>query len=538
MIIIHEHQPLSRENGVVIWLSIPLLFGLHIVRSMTDLIHPDVAWYLYGTGRLLHGAKLYHDIVDINPPLVYLLHMPPVWLAGVLGISATAVFKGLMLVLVAVVLVICSRLLVLLSGSFSTSSRRFILLILTFLFVSVAAGNFGYLGSSFGQREHMMMLLATPYLLGAIAQASGVQISRRQRWMVALMAGIGISLKPHFILMWLAVEGCVFFVGPNRNGWKRLENVVIAVMLACYWALVAAVFPEYFQVSAAVMQVYGVYDATLWVLLTQQAVVLWVVAVVFLLMQRSRLLRNRATLLFFVAGTAFLLVALLQRKGWGYQSYPARVAILLSLAIALNAWFDVRKTSERFAWFTAERLRTLITILMLVAAAKPAVDSFRRPVPGLVPALLPIVKQHAQGRSILVLSTALDPQFPLVVYGGVSWSSRYPQLWFVPGFYEGVLNEKDGRFPYHDPSSMSALERQFFEDVITDVITNPPELLLNNIGGDRYPMGKSSFNFLDYYSMDQRFSELFQQYRLIKTVDNFTAYKRQPIDLSLTLNQH
>lgn len=46
----------------------------------------DVAWYLHGAKKMVNGFVLYKDIVDVNPPLIFFVNLPPAWLAELLGV--------------------------------------------------------------------------------------------------------------------------------------------------------------------------------------------------------------------------------------------------------------------------------------------------------------------------------------------------------------------------------------------------------------------------------------------------------------------
>jgi hypothetical protein len=56
-------------------------------------INHDAGWYLYASGAILDGAKIYRDLIDINPPLIFWLNIPPVWLARLLNCSAVPLFN-------------------------------------------------------------------------------------------------------------------------------------------------------------------------------------------------------------------------------------------------------------------------------------------------------------------------------------------------------------------------------------------------------------------------------------------------------------
>ncbi len=68
------------------------LYALGLARSFSKPLNHDAAWYLYGAGRVVQGAKLYRDIVDINPPLIFYFGCPAVLLARSTPASGIGVF--------------------------------------------------------------------------------------------------------------------------------------------------------------------------------------------------------------------------------------------------------------------------------------------------------------------------------------------------------------------------------------------------------------------------------------------------------------
>jgi hypothetical protein len=72
-------------NRAAAWCLAAALAALGLALIATGYINHDVAWYYYAAGRVLDGARLYVDIVDPNPPLVYYLDVPAVWAARRLG---------------------------------------------------------------------------------------------------------------------------------------------------------------------------------------------------------------------------------------------------------------------------------------------------------------------------------------------------------------------------------------------------------------------------------------------------------------------
>jgi len=42
-------------------------------------LHSDVSWYLVATERFVNGARLYQDVIEVNPPLAFYLMARPCW---------------------------------------------------------------------------------------------------------------------------------------------------------------------------------------------------------------------------------------------------------------------------------------------------------------------------------------------------------------------------------------------------------------------------------------------------------------------------
>jgi hypothetical protein len=49
--------------------------------ELASVARSDIAFLLYAAGRVLDGARLYLDVVEINPPLIIALNLPAVLLA-------------------------------------------------------------------------------------------------------------------------------------------------------------------------------------------------------------------------------------------------------------------------------------------------------------------------------------------------------------------------------------------------------------------------------------------------------------------------
>ena len=156
---------------------------LGVAAEFTSLARPDMAFLLYAARRVLDGARLYVDVIEINPPLIVALNMPAVLLARLVGIGDILAYR---------VLVTGALLSALAFSAWSLRwsadlgggnfRRRFVLVLAFALFLAA--------GDDFGQREHLLTALALPYALLAVGRAKGRPAPRSRAFAAGVFAGM------------------------------------------------------------------------------------------------------------------------------------------------------------------------------------------------------------------------------------------------------------------------------------------------------------------------------------------------------------
>src|SRR3954464_10558169 len=101
-----------QASGAPLWLR--LLAWLPGFCLMGVVLGPplnhDAAAVLAFTQRWLGGEGLYTDLIDINPPLIFLLNLPAAWLGAHAPLGAVPALLGLMLGLCAAASLLALRL--------------------------------------------------------------------------------------------------------------------------------------------------------------------------------------------------------------------------------------------------------------------------------------------------------------------------------------------------------------------------------------------------------------------------------------------
>lgn len=549
-----------KNSEIICWLSLFGLFAINGAYWITKPLDCDVAWYLYGANRMLEGARLYVDIIDVNPPIIFYISALPTWIANLLGWSQAITFKLCIASIALLSLVLSERLTREGIPLVPDLIRKIFLLALAFVF-------FIYSEDNFGQREHLMFVLVIPYILASIGCAEGRSTRGTFAVLLGALAGLGMALKPHFLLLWVGMEVYLKLACPNRPNWRRLENIGIAMVMMTYGMLVLLLSHEYFGIAAMAARVYGAYNLRFIDLLNNPVIGLWVIGLVTFVAARFNSQNKVAKEVLLIVSTAFLLIAMIQQKGWAYHFYPARATVILLLTITVPQLLEVLYR------FTGENLRvpriiraaaiSVVLIIMALGLYKPILKPILTPTyriaywsleaaynvakgrtllheaastllrnsfeEGLRPPLkelISVVEEYANRKPILVLSSTVLPAFPLVNYSNAFWSSRFNCLWLLPGSYQNSSVSQAGSL-YHKYNQMDDVERFLFQGVISDMANKPPALLIVDSSQYKYGFGQTKFDFVDYFSQDVHFTSMLSEYDFLTKVGSYVIYKHR-----------
>ena len=294
-----------------------MLLTALLVAEFRRPLNSDSAWLLYLARRVVQGDRLYVDLVEINPPLVVWLQLPLIHLAEWLGLDPTTVFRVGVLVWIGSSLVFCARLLRLALPR--SQARCWILLAIIVVLL-------GWTRAHFGEREHLALAALLPYLFATAAAAEGRAPGPSVRVFVGAIAALGLALKPHFLLVWIA---CLGYVAWKRRGaaWAMgPENLVILGFLLLYGTTILVAVPDYLALVRLLGPTYQAFARkSLGILMFNSAEALCALAAIFAygIVRRSSRWREGGDI-FALATAAFLVAVLVQGKGFSYHYYPGQ----------------------------------------------------------------------------------------------------------------------------------------------------------------------------------------------------------------------
>lgn len=350
---------MSCNARLVTLLNLPLAVaaGLLLWRSLDWPLVGDAAIFHFIAGQMQMGAVPYRDIVDINMPLIYFIHVAAVAIGGMgdvawraFDLAATALVSGLILVFV-----------------WPAGRAPAIQAVLIVLVTHLLLGPY-----SAGQRDY---LISIPALAAAVVSASVAENPQRYRinlFLAGVFAMIAASIKPSGILLLALPAITMLGLRWREAGWitggAAATGLLLLGLLAAYGALGAFIatmlglLPSYASMGARPMsEIFR--DTVVWL-----APMGGLALAAALNISAPKPPRVRAMIGLTLFGFIHLVA---QRKGWFYHVYPLGIGLA-----CWGAWSLASLTILRSAVclvITAATLGWLVPRALMEPGTYPAV---------------------------------------------------------------------------------------------------------------------------------------------------------------------
>ena len=512
------------------WTAGVLIVILTLLAQTARLAQPDITYFLYSAAQLLAGARLYRDVVDMNPPAIFVFNIPIVWLAHAIHLSDIRVFDLATVSVLGGVLLFVRRLLRRYLLPFRETERRYVLLLLCLVL-------FPLVGEDFGQREHFVLALLLPYVAVVIAGLDRQRVARLDATAAGVLAGLALAIKPPFAMAWLAVELWRRWSGRAAE-WRRMTPEVWGVVSVTVGYIVAVItlLPEYLRLVLLLGGPFTSYlhRSPLALLVAAPGAVFTAFAALAVIAVRGAGEGGRARSLLAAAMLGSFLAAVAQQKDLRYHFYPAYAFAALVLGLVAVQRVSLPGVAGQVYGRIAKAVVATVALVVLTSTLLDALGGtaadrrqraqFRQ--------LVAFVQAHSGGEPIAVLSYNMGSAFPLVSYAHVQLASRFACLWILPGTYwDALLNPTPIR--YNTPTEMRPAERLFTRAVHEDLLRARPRLLLIlRPLPDELSSGFRRLNYVAYFGRDSSLSTFFNGYQLTAADGAYDLYER--VDAGMT----
>lgn len=494
-------QRISRILLPAYLLLIAMMVLVHMVYSADG----DKDWLLMAARMWLGGKQLYVDVMEVNPPLILWIYALAIKLSHILGIFDEYALTVMVLALVVLSALVCKNLMKLhpMLGGTKSDVNLFTLLVFTLL---VVWPNPSY----FADREHIFITLTLPYLVRFSPALFAAQVPPLLRFMVAVMAGIGFCIKPHCLLLLMAVN--LYHVCRSRS--VRIlfypENLAVYTSGAAYLTATWLVHPGYFNnVIPVAMATYGMYRHSIeFIILYIPAILTF--AVVFAEFRPGARSPLRPDLYYWMLLALAAQLYALMNNGWMYTFYPVHSMVLVCMFYVWREYSWLKKNADSpdrqkkaAQGIVACKLVFVIHVLTVAGYAQvlrfPDVETMQVTVQQQCIADFSEALRVTNSKTFgtISLSAAYWPK--LAGATGAQMETRFYTLWMLPSF----MNQGDD----YKQKNMWVLEYAA-NAVATDVNTNKPGILIEEIATPSRP----AMNLREWLDFNPAFTEAMGHY--------------------------
>lgn len=498
------------------WLTSPRVFGSFavvclllnaLIQSITYL-NPDCAWLLELARRVLEGDRLYADVSETNPPLIVWMNLLPAALSAQIGLP----LQTSLIICVSLLTLACAFLCYQKNKAYPALTAFYLLLV-----TLLSAQNFA-------QREHLLLMLALPYLISLLP-------GNRPSCFAATIAALGFLLKPHFLLILFFIALWRSISTRSARQFFEVHYWIIALIGIAYALFLVTINTDYWHLAVPMLvRLYSAFDAPLAGLARDTLVFggIFLIPYVLALFDRTQAKTDPAIRqsmhAWFAASMGALLVVWLQQRGWLNHWF-----LYLGFAFLLNGHIVVAyaRHQQHFRQKLIFAFAALALCIRLCIAAQAVYHMTRHEFPETTHSMVSLLHQQQRTTS-MTLSFDLSALYPASFHAGLHMVGTYAHLWFLPGYVMPRVAAHGEQPQLIAPDAMDDTERALFDQVVNDLVTQQPDLVLVTERSDYFhPQHRGyAFDFVRYYGQDARFNAAWQHYRSIGKAGDERVYRR------------
>lgn len=211
-----------------------LLAGYYLHANL--IFNVDNAWLLLATKRFLAGGTYTHDFFDVDTPIIFYLYTPAVLLARYF--AQIPVFNFYVMVLIACSLFLSYILFMQLTAERERRDVYLYLTLLASLFIFIP-------GQNLGQRDDLLLIFLFPFIVLTSLRVAQKPVSHLLAALVGFFAGLGVGIKPFFMIPWLLLVGFDFLKEKKLKVFFYPENIAIGLLQIIFYLSIYFLTPDY-----------------------------------------------------------------------------------------------------------------------------------------------------------------------------------------------------------------------------------------------------------------------------------------------------
>jgi hypothetical protein len=336
-------------------------------------ISHDVSMYLEIGRRILEGQLPYVDYYEINFPIIHYLNVIPAQIALWTGMNVITVLLLCIWLLTVWTIWLSLRI----SKPLFTDKMR--AAVYVFPLCLLLYSHWWFVEATFGQREHLFILLFMPAFFLRIVHWQSETPSKTpySDFIVGFIAGIAVSIKPHFLLLPIMTELYGFiFIHRSLRRFLHLEVlgvITFGILHILYFLIFPQVLNGLLETIALLRAGYSGYsDYTLIELAKSYSIprVFPVLCCVLLISWKTRTTLAIVVKTVCIAGLTALAIYFIQGRGFTYHQQIFKFMESLSFGLFVFAIIvSIQMPTEAplpFIGRVAARQRRMIMLFLLI----------------------------------------------------------------------------------------------------------------------------------------------------------------------------
>jgi hypothetical protein len=491
----------------------PFLVVIAFIIQSHMFLHNDVFYLTHAAKSLLAGGKYMDDFFETNPPLILFLYMPVACLYEVLGLSLGNALLIYFFFLSILSIVVSNYLL----QKIVTTKSLIYIIITTITFDLLFLSE-----HQLGQRDFLFFIFTLPYLFSVVLRIENKPLSPYFGFGIGLFAGLGIGLKPFFLMLPILIELYVIYKKRNILAAIRIETIMISGILIAYISSVFYFFPDYiYTILPFVARVYYAGWRVTWsTYFTAFNVLFCFTPILFYFMTRKRDRYSILSTVFLLGLLAFIISFTIPRALFCSHVLPAFsiACILFAILFGQIATDQVKafKNKPRF-YMVSESL-----IIVLLACMISIIPIFYlsywynemtiAKTEASASGLFKFINQHAPNNTYTCFSSNRD-YAPLDYYSNAKYVGLSTFFWWEYGFIK-LTNS------LRDPAALQQLKKD--ESLVAKLITNnlihkkPNYILIHE---------EKNIDFVAKFLRYKPFKKAWKHYHYLTTIESYRIYE-------------
>lgn len=472
--------------------------------------------------RVLDGEVLYKEFPEPNPPLIILFANVVSSVSSMFGFDKMLTWRLFFLLLSTCVVAFAAYILLKSDVDFSKARDQGFLWLLIALI-------FPYSGYDFSQREHLAAVFLIPFLLLSSARVQEKSIPFISAVAAGILAGIGVSFKPFFLLVFFFIQLYLFDARQNAHRtWIFPES--ISLFLTAGGFLVWVVCGTWYLQGIVFLQpFYTAYNLPLyWICFNFNLFPFYLAVILHTIFEPPAHEKSLRQVLF-IGAAAFTISFIIQAKGFNYHSLPSRIFSLSLLYLILSSFGDTSPTNKKEIREAAKYIGSYCFLAPVFFIALVSVSTFIQPweaeLGNETAEFISQIQDLGPGKRVHVLTTQCTPIFPAFNYCGLQTTQRNVSM-IIAKLY-GYQDTFDGPFSYEIGSNSQQAAQLFTNMTVEDIASRTPDYIFSDENPIRQGLGASRFNFIEFLSRDSRFKDIFEKsYRFFRKTPRYRIFKK------------